>query len=315
MRAVVLVGGQGTRLRPLTDTTPKQMLPIVDVPMVERVLAHLATSGVTEAVLSLGYKPDAFIEAYPDGCCGGVGITYAVEPEPLDTAGGIAFAARAAGIADTFVAVNGDVITTFPVSDLVELHHARGAAATIHLTPVDDPSAFGVVPTDDDGRVLAFVEKPPPGQAPTNLINAGTYVLEPSVLDLVRANARASMEREVFPALVEARSLYAMASDDYWIDTGTPAKYLQANLDLLKSAGGVAGSAVIEGNVVPPSFVGSGARVGRGARVDGSVVGRGAAVGEDAWVTQSLVLAGAVVAGGAVVKRSIVCADGAVVNA
>ena len=311
----MLVGGQGTRLRPLTDSTPKQMLPIVDVPMVERVLAHLARSGVTDAVLSLGYKPDVFLAAYPDGRCGGVGITYAVEPEPLDTAGGIAFAARSAGITDTFVAVNGDVLTHFRVCDLIEFHRARGASASIHLTPVDDPSAFGVVPTDDYGRVLAFVEKPPPGQAPTNLINAGTYVLEPSVLDLVGANARVSMEREVFPALVEAQSLYAMASDDYWIDTGTPAKYLQANLDLLESAGGVAGSAVIEGNVVPPSFVGAGARVGRGARVDGSVVGRGAAVGEDAWVTQSLVLAGAVVAGGAVVKRSIVCADGAVVNA
>ena len=311
----MLVGGQGTRLRPLTNTTPKQMLPIVDVPMVERVLAHLAASGVTEAVLSLGYRPDAFLDAYPDGCCGGVGIRYAVEPEPLDTAGGIAFAARASGIDDTFVAVNGDVITTFAVSDLVELHRTRGAAATIHLTPVEDPSAFGVVPTDERGRVLEFVEKPPPGQAPTNLINAGTYVLEPSVLDLVGADERVSMERVVFPALVHARSLYALASDDYWIDTGTPANYLQANLDLLPSLGAIATSATVEGNVVPPSFVGDGATVGRGARVEGSVVGQGAQVGEDAWVTQTLLLGGAAVAAGAVVKHSIVCADGVVVPA
>jgi mannose-1-phosphate guanylyltransferase len=311
----VLVGGVGTRLRPLTNTTPKQMLPIVDVPMVERVLAHLAASGVTDAVLSLGYKPDAFIDAYPDGRCGGVGITYAVEPEPLDTAGGIAFAARAAGIDDTFVAVNGDVLTAFRVCDLVEFHRARHAAATIHLTPVADPSAFGVVPTDDDGRVLAFVEKPPPGEAPTNLINAGTYVLEPSVLDLVEPGVRVSMERQVFPALVAARSLYALASDDYWLDTGTPANYLQANLDLLAEAASVADSAHVEGEIVQPVFVGDGALVARGARVEGSVIGAGARIDADAQVVRSLVLPGAVVDEGAVVKRSIVSVEGAVIAA
>ena len=294
----MLVGGQGTRLRPLTDSTPKQMLPIVDVPMVERVLAHLARSGVTDAVLSLGYKPDVFLAAYPDGRCGGVGITYAVEPEPLDTAGGIAFAARTAGITQTFVAVNGDVLTQFRVCDLIEFHRARGATASIHLTPVEDPSAFGVVPTSADGRVLAFVEKPPPGEAPTNLINAGTYVLEPSVLDLVPAGRRVSMERDVFPALVDAGSLYALASDDYWLDTGTPAKYLQANLDL------------IEGK----AFVGAGAVVAPSARVDGSVIGAGACVGAGAQVVGSLVMPGAVVEEGAVVKRSIVSADNTVIN-
>ena len=294
----MLVGGQGTRLRPLTDSTPKQMLPIVDVPMVERVLAHLARSGVTDAVLSLGYKPDVFLAAYPDGRCGGVGITYAVEPEPLDTAGGIAFAARTAGITETFVAVNGDVLTHFRVCDLIEFHLARGASASIHLTPVEDPSAFGVVPTETDGRVLAFVEKPPPGEAPTNLINAGTYVLEPSVLDLVPAGGRVSMERDVFPALVDAGSLYALASDDYWLDTGTPAKYLQANLDL------------IEGK----AFVGAGAVVAPSALVDGSVIGAGARVGAGAQVVGSLVMPGAVVQEGAVVKRSIVSADNTVIN-
>jgi mannose-1-phosphate guanylyltransferase len=274
------------------------MLPIVDVPMVERVLAHLARSGVTDAVLSLGYKPDVFLAAYPDGRCGGVGITYAVEPEPLDTAGGIAFAARAAGITDTFVAVNGDVLTHFRVCDLMDFHRARGASASIHLTPVNDPSAFGVVPTEADGRVLAFVEKPPPGEAPTNLINAGTYVLEPTVLDLIPAGERVSMERQVFPALVDAGTLYALASDDYWLDTGTPAKYLQANLDL------------IEGT----AYVGAGAAVAPGARVEGSVISAGARVGAGAHVVASLVMPGAVVEEGTVVKRSIVSADKTVLN-
>src|SRR5256885_799585 len=151
LRAVVLVGGEGTRLRPLTWTTPKQMLPVAEVPMIERVLAHLADHGVDEAVLSLGYRPDAFITAFPDGRCAGVKLTYAVEPEPLDTAGAIRFAAHHAGIAERFLAVNGDVLTDVDIGALVAFHHARGAEATIHLTRVDDPSRFGVVPTADDG--------------------------------------------------------------------------------------------------------------------------------------------------------------------
>ncbi|MBV8462879.1 MAG: nucleotidyltransferase family protein, partial [Acidimicrobiales bacterium] len=196
MRAVVLVGGEGTRLRPLTLTVPKQMLPVAEQPMIERVLGQLARHGVSEAVLSLGYKPDAFINAYPQGTVGDVRVTYAVEPEPRDTAGAIRFAATQAGIDDTFVAVNGDVLTDIDIGSLVELHRQRAAAATIALTPVEDPSAFGVVPTDEEGRVTAFIEKPPRDEAPTNLINAGIYVLEPSVLDLVAPDVRVSIERE-----------------------------------------------------------------------------------------------------------------------
>ena len=192
MRAVVLVGGFGTRLRPLTLTTPKQMLPLGHRPMIEWVVGHLADHGVDEAILSLGYKPDAFIEAFPDDLCNGVRITYAVEPEPLDTAGAIRFAALEAGIDDTFIVVNGDVLTDLDVDALVRFHRASGAEGTIHLTPVEDPSMFGVVPTDDDGRVIAFIEKPPRDEAPTNRINAGTYVLEPSVLDRIAGDRRVS---------------------------------------------------------------------------------------------------------------------------
>ncbi len=161
MRAVVLVGGEGTRLRPLTLTTPKQMLPVVEQPMIERVVGHLADHGIEEAVLSLGYRPDAFITAYPSGTIAGVRLTYAVEPSPLDTAGAIRFAARYADMDETFVVVNGDVLTDSDLSALVDFHRQRSADATIGLTPVDDPSSFGVVPTDEDGRVQAFIEKPP----------------------------------------------------------------------------------------------------------------------------------------------------------
>ena len=233
MRAVVLVGGEGTRLRPLTLTAPKQMLPIVEQAMVERVLGHLASHGIDEAVLSLGYRPDAFSDAYPDGVIAGVRSTYAVEPTPLDTAGAIRFAATFGGIDDTFVVLNGDVLTDFDISELVSFHRRHGAEGTIALTPVDDPSSFGVVPTDDDGRVTAFIEKPPRDEAPTNLINAGIYILEPSVLGRIVPDVRVSIERETFPAMVADGTLFAMGSDAYWLDTGTPDAYLRAHRDLL----------------------------------------------------------------------------------
>ncbi|MGH9114981.1 MAG: nucleotidyltransferase family protein [Acidimicrobiales bacterium] len=261
MRAVVLVGGEGTRLRPLTYTTPKQMLPVGRRPMIERVVEHLASHGVDEAVLSLGYRPHAFIEAYPDGRCAGVALAYAVEPEPLDTAGAVAFAAHQARIDSTFVVHNGDVLTGLDLGALLELHRRSGAEATISLTPVEEPSRFGVVPTDEEGRVLAFIEKPRPGEAPTNLINAGTYVLEPSVLERIPAGRRVSIERETFPALAADRSLYAMASAAAWVDAGTPETYLAANL---------AHAAAPDGSC----------RIASGAFVEGSAVGSGVSVGE-----------------------------------
>lgn len=289
MRAVVLVGGKGTRLRPLTHTAPKQMLPVAGRPMIEWVLEHLAGHGVDEAVLSLGYRPDAFTDAYPDESCGGVRLRYAVEDVPLDTAGAIAFAARSCGLADeTILVVNGDVLTGLDVSALIEFHRSRGARATIALTPVEDPSRYGVVPTDPDGRVLDFIEKPAPGTAPTNLVNAGTYVLEPSVLAGIPATGPVSIERATFPALVATGQLYAMASDADWLDAGTPATYLSANLSRR-------GAVKADATGIHPD-----------AKVSGSVLGAGVSVGPGATVEDSLVLDGASVAGGATVRRSIV---------
>ncbi len=297
MKAVVLVGGEGTRLRPLTLTTPKQMLPIGDRPMLERVLGWLRGHGIDEVVLSLGYRPEAFRRAYPGGECDGVGLRYAVEPEPLDTAGAIRFAATEGGIDDTFVVVNGDVLTGLDVTGLIGLHHERAAEATIALTPVEDPSAFGVVPTGDDGRVLAFIEKPPRDEAPTNLINAGTYVLERSVLDRIPTGRRVSIERETFPALVAAGRLYAMASDADWIDAGTPATYLAANLRYASEPD--RSCTVGPGAVVKDSVIGAGVTIGRDAVVESSVVMDGAAVAARAEVRNSIVGAGAKVGDGA----------------
>lgn len=327
MRAVVLVGGEGTRLRPLTYTTPKQMLPIAEAPMIERVLGHLAAFGVDDVVLSMGYRPDAFLAAFPDDRCAGVKLTYAVEPAPLDTAGAIRFAATEAGIDDTFLVVNGDVLTDWDLGLLTSFHRSRGAEATIALTPVEDPSAFGVVPTDADGRVQAFIEKPPKDEAPTNYINAGFYVLEPSVLATIEAGRRVSIERETFPALVAAGRCYALGSDEYWIDTGTPAQFLEANFDYVRGRRGAApleahakeaapgvwlngAGPVIDGDVTAPSLVGDAAYVAAGASVEASVIGAGCRLESGAVVKGSVLGEGAVVGDGAVVRGLSVVGGG-----
>ncbi len=298
MRAVVLVGGEGTRLRPLTLTRPKPMLPVGGVPMLARKLAHLAEHRVTEAVLSLGYRPDAFIAAFPSGEAAGVRLRYAVEPSPLDTAGAIRFAAGEAGFLDgsgePIIAVNGDVLTTLDLTAQVAFHRSVGARATIALTRVDDPSAFGVVPCDPDGRVIAFVEKPKREDAPTDWINAGTYVLDPSVIRAIPADTRISIERIVFPELVAEGTLYAVHADDPWIDAGIPSTYLQANLDA------IAGSNSSSAGIVHPS-----ARVSAGAIVERSVLGARCVIGRGAVVRRSVLLDDAVVEAGAIVEDSI----------
>ena len=320
MRAVVLVGGFGTRLRPLTFTTPKQMLPIIHKPMIEHVLEHLADHGITDAVLSMGYRPDAFVDAYPNGSCAGVEVHYAVEPEPLDTAGAIRFAALDAGIDERFVVVNGDVLTDLDVNALIDFHEAHGAEGTIALHRVDDPSAFGVVPTDAQGRVEAFVEKPPRDEAPTDLINAGTYVLEPSVLGRIAGDRKVSIEREVFPAMVADGTLYAMDGHTYWIDTGTPAKYLQAQIDLLRGERGEKvqgvhpGARIDEGAIVARSVVGVGAHVAAGAEVRGSILLPGSSIGAHAVVERAIVGPGATVGERARVDDLAVLGDRAVVD-
>ena len=319
MKAVVLVGGEGTRLRPLTLSTPKQMLPIVGVPMIERVLAHLASHGVDEAILSLGYLPDAFKVAYPDGHAAGVSLRYAVEPQPLDTAGAVRFAATYGGVEETFVVVNGDVLTDLDLGSLVAFHRRSGAEGTIALHPVPDPSAFGVVPTDSEGRVTAFVEKPPRDEAPTNEINAGTYVLEPAVLDRIPSSGRVSIERETFPAMVRSGVLFARSDDGYWLDTGTPAAYLQANRDLMSGQRKdvpipgidrgdqvfVEGDSAIAGEVVGPSVILAGCSIAAAARVERSVVGAGSIIESGAVVLDSVLMDGSHVAANATVAGSV----------
>lgn len=295
MRAVVLVGGLGTRLRPLTYTIPKPMLPVLHVPIIERLVANLVRGGVIDVVLALGFKPEPFLEAFPDGRCAGATMTYAVEPAPLDTAGAIRFAAEAAGIDDTFVVANGDILTDLDVAQLVAFHRESGAEGTIHLIPVADPSAFGVVATDARGKVSAFVEKPPAGTEPSNLINAGTYVLEPAALRRIAGGRKVSIERSTFPAMVADGALSAMASDVYWLDTGRPEFYLQANLDRLDRH-----------DQSDPAAIADGAHVADDARIERSVVAAGARIEASAVVIDSVVLPGARLGVGCRIEHSVV---------
>jgi len=297
MLAVVLVGGFGTRLRPLTNDVPKPMLPVVHRPMIVRLVERLAEGGVTDVVLALGFKPEPFVAAFPDGRYGDVRVRYAVEPEPLDTAGAIAFAARSVNVDQTFVVANGDVLTDLHLGRLVDDHRRRGAAATIHLTPVDDPSAFGVVESDAEGIVRRFVEKPGPGETDSNLINAGTYVFEPEVLDLIGAGQRVSVERDTFPRLVAEARLAAVATDDYWLDAGRPELYLRANLDLIsgtrrRDAGepAIADGAVVHHTAhIVDSVIAEGVVVEAGSSVRGSLLLPGARVGGNASVVDSII--------------------------
>ncbi|MBV8951921.1 MAG: NDP-sugar synthase [Actinobacteria bacterium] len=312
MKAIVLVGGEGTRLRPLTYHTPKPLLPIANVPFLERQLTWLARHGIDEAVLSLGYMPDAFEAHFAARRFGDMAIRWVVEKEPLGTAGGIRFAAE--GIEERVVVCNGDVLTDLDVTGLVRFHDERSAEATIALTRVEDPSAFGVVPTRDDGEVVAFVEKPPAGHAPTDWINAGTYVLEPSVLHRIPPRLTVSIERETFPRMLDSpRRLFAQHSDAYWLDIGTPRKYAEAQADVLAGKLGLppapgaretSAGTWVQGDVRidpdarlrGPVLLGAGSRIAAGADVAESVVGPGATVEAGARVLRSVLLPGARVA-------------------
>ncbi|MEY3575167.1 MAG: hypothetical protein RLZZ88_310 [Actinomycetota bacterium] len=302
MFAVVLVGGFGTRLRPLTNAVPKPLLPLGQRTILEWMMVHLARGGVTDAVLALGFKPEPFVAAFPDRTCAGVRLHFAIEDAPLDTAGAIGFAARLVGLherTEPFVVANGDIVTDLRIADLVaahQRHRTDGALATIHLTPVVDPSQYGVVETQPDGRVTGFVEKPAPGTTASRHVNAGTYVLEASSLDVMPGDAPLSIERVTFPYLVQQQALFALATDDYWLDAGRPDSYLRANLDLINGRrndrdDAEHSSAVLDHECeVRDSVVGAGARIGKGARVIGSVIGPRAVIGDSAVVEGSVAL-------------------------
>ena len=297
MKAVVLVGGEGTRLRPLTETVPKPLVPLVDRPSLDHVLDHLAGHGVHEVVLSSSYL-EATFHAFIQGRHGDPSITWITETEPLGTGGAIVNALEALDTAEPFVALNGDILTDLDLTEMLARHRDRGAAATIALTHVEDARPYGLVPMDGDGRVLEFREKPAelvPGD-----INAGTYVLEPSALEGWTRGENVSIERQVFPALIEAgRPLFGFVSGAYWMDLGTPQAYLQANWDLLDGR-------VIGAPAYPAPFIRSDGVSERGSLGRHVVVAPGASIAASATVEDAVLLDGASVEASAVVRRSIV---------
>ena len=294
LEAILLVGGQGTRLRPLTLSAPKPLLPTAGVPFLAHLLARMAAGGVTHVVLATCYKSDMFASVLGDGSAFGLSIDYVQEEVPLDTGGGIRNAAsslRGTGSADPVVVLNSDVLSGHDLGAQVDLHIKTDAAVTLHLVEVADPAPFGVVPTEASGRVTAFLEKTP---APvTNRINAGCYVFRREVIDQIPAGRRVSVERETFPGLIEAGALVMGYHESaYWLDVGTPQTFVRGSCDLVLGrlpapavpgpAGPsllLAGAAIGEGAVVRDSIVGRGAIVAPGAVLDEAVIGDGAYIG------------------------------------
>jgi mannose-1-phosphate guanylyltransferase len=320
VKAVVLVGGEGTRLRPLTETIPKPLVPLVDRPSLDHVLDHLARHGVHEVVLSSSYLESTF-HAFLEARHGDPAITWITEREPLGTGGAIVHAL--ANLDDEpFFALNGDILTDLDLTAMLAFHRARGAAATIALHRVEDARPFGLVPTDPDGRVLEFREKPEepiPGD-----VNAGTYLLDPRALRTWTAGANVSIERQIFPALIErGEPVFGFLSDAYWLDLGTPQKYLEAHADLLD--GRVRGEPAFEAPCVHATatvdasarlgrhvVVGPGALVDARAEVDDAVLLGGSRVEADAVVTGSILGPGSAVGAGARVSGAVL-AEGATV--
>ncbi len=325
MQALVLAGGEGTRLRPLTLTTPKPVLPLAGRPVLTFMLDWLHRHGVDEAILSLGFLSDA-VHAVLGDIQSGMRLRYVHEDEPLGTAGPVRLAADEGILAERFYVLNGDVLNDMDLTAELAQHERSGALGTLALIEVDDVSSYGVVPTGDDDQVLEFREKTP-GPAPTNRINAGAYVLERSVVDLIPAGRAVSFEREVFPQMV-GNGLYGWQADDaYWIDIGTPERYLEATWDLL--AGRVestlpgrdeTGSLVYEGSVTggahigPQAVVGRRCTVGSDSAIERSVLFDRVTVGSDAVVRGSIVGAGARIGDGVRMQDAVI-GDGAVVAA
>jgi mannose-1-phosphate guanylyltransferase len=318
VQALILVGGEGTRLRPLTSAMPKPVVPLVDQPFITYMLQWLRGHGVDDVILSCGFMADSMRTVLGDGGELGVRLRYIEEPKPLGTGGALKFAE--ALLDERFFMFNGDTLTDIDLTAQLRQHEETGARATLALVPVEDPSAYGLVRRNDDGSVTEFVEKPGPEQIDTNLINAGAYVLERDVLEgMAPAGSNISIEREVFPTLV-GRGLYGYEASGYWLDIGTPQRYLQATFDILEGnvdtgigrrladAGLVmVGDTHVDGRVVPPALIGSGCEIGRRAIAGGRVVlGDGIVIADGAHVESSVLLDEVTVGAGTTISGSII---------
>lgn len=304
MQAVILVGGEGTRLRPLTSTVPKPVVPLVDRPLISFMLEWLVTHGVDDVIMSCGFLATSVRNVLGDGSGLGVRLRFVEEPEPRGTGGALKYAEPM--LDERFLMLNGDVLTDLDLSAQIAQHEQTGARGTVALVGVPDPTAYGLVRLHEDRSVKEFVEKPSSDEIDTNLISAGAYVLERSVLELIPPDRNVSIEREVWPALV-GEGLYGCPHDAYWLDIGTPERYLKGTFDIIEGHVHTAvqerlGSdflavdpgAQIDGRVIPPAVIESGCHVAANAYVGAlAVLGSGVTVGEGSTVERSVVLNGA----------------------
>jgi mannose-1-phosphate guanylyltransferase len=344
VQALILAGGEGTRLRPLTTTVPKPVLPLANRPFISYMIDWLEAHGFDDVIMSCGFLASKVRSVLGDGKGTSVRFRYVEEDEPLGTAGAVKHAE--ALIDDTFAVLNGDVLTDFDLTALKRFHAERGATATISLIAVEDPSAYGLVRTTADGEILAFLEKPRPDEIDTDQINAGAYVLEPAVLERIEPGRAVSFEREVFPSLIGA-GLYGFPARGYWLDIGTPARYLEGTFDILEGRvdtvvgralanDGVCigdGSSIAddarllapvvigerceiesEAEVGPRGVIGPDCVIGEGAAVEDAVVHERVRIGAGAVVQESIVGPDAVLGAGSHVERGAVIGAGAAVE-
>jgi len=322
MKAILLAGGKGTRLRPLTLHTPKPIVPIFDKPFLHYQIDLLRqVPEIDEVILSLNYQPRRIEEIFGDGTEAGIKIRYVVEPAPLGTAGAIKYAGDK--LTESVVVFNGDVLTQIDLGAVIRLHRERQARATIVLTPVDNPSAYGLVETDADGNIQRFLEKPKPDEITTNKINAGIYILEPDTFDRIPSDVAWSIERSYFPSLVERQETFvAYTYEGYWIDIGTAEKYMQVHRDIMEGRyaaepfrhlahprtaispdARIEDGAVIDG----PCFIDEGCLIKAGARIGPySVIGRQSQIEENAVIDGSILWPNCRVSQDAAVHQAIV---------
>jgi mannose-1-phosphate guanylyltransferase len=319
VQAIILAGGEGTRLRPLTSTVPKPLVPLVDRPFIGFMLDWLRGHGVDDVVMSCGFLADGVRDVLGDGAQLGIRLRYVEEPRPLGTGGALKFAEDL--LDDRFLMLNGDVLTDLDLTAQIAQHEAAGAQGTLALYPVDDPTRYGLVRLDAGGAVTEFVEKPSPDQVDTNNINAGAYVLERSVLDLLEPGQPASIERDVFPKMV-GHGLQGHVHEGYWLDIGTPESYLTGTFDILEgtvltSVAARMGERAVcvedgvenAGRIVPPVLIERGCRIGAGARVGGRVVlEEGVTVGDGSTIERAVVMRGAKIGAGCTLRDCIVSA-------
>jgi mannose-1-phosphate guanylyltransferase len=318
MQALILAGGEGTRLRPLTSTIPKPVVPLVGRPFISYMLEWLAGHGVDDVILSCGFMAEGVREVLGDSTALGIRLRYLEEPRPLGTGGALKFAEEL--LDERFFMLNGDVLTDIDLTEELRQHERTGARATLALISVEDPSAYGLVRRNPDNSVREFVEKPGPERVSINLINAGAYVIERSVLDrMAPAGTNISIERQVFPTLV-GNGLFGYAAEGYWLDIGTPERYLEATYDILEgnvvteigrrlSESGLVlrDGASVSGRVVAPALVGADSQVSAGAIVGGrTVLGRGVTVGRGSHIEGSVLLDGAAVGERVTIRGSII---------